>query len=314
MGNSKVNMERSLVVLAAGIGSRFVGGVKQLQSAGPSGELIMDYSIHDALEAGFNRIVFIIRHDIQQLFDEQIGNRIRRVCESRGVEVVCAYQEKENLPGGYVCPAERTKPWGTGHALLSCKGLLNGPFLVINADDYYGKDAYRKAMDFLNSLADAPENTYGLIGFCLANTLSENGGVTRGLCSVDEEGWLRSIRETKNVVKTREGAAVATAEGLLSLDPETPVSMNMWCFPPEVLEQIEEGFLLFLAQRRDEPGSEYLIPTMMGYLLDRGAARVKVLPTDSHWFGMTYAADMPAVREAFREMAEKKIYSDPLFE
>ena len=304
--------ERTLVVLAAGIGSRFAGGVKQLQAVGPSGEVIMDYSIHDAIEAGFNRIIFIIRHDIQELFDRIMGDRLRTICEKRGVEVLCAYQEKENLPGGFVCPADRTKPWGTGHALLSCKGLLHGGFAVINADDYYGKDAYCRAIEFLNSLPEGSEGTYGLVGFRLGNTLSDHGGVTRGLCR-SSGGWLNSIRETKNICKTSQGAEAELDGAVTALDLETPVSMNMWGFTSDVLDKLEDRFIEFLGSQLSEPKSEFLIPSEMGLLLEREAVRIRVLPTTSQWFGMTYAEDMPGVREAFRNMAEDGVYDDPLF-
>ena len=307
-----MKQERTLVVLAAGIGSRFAGGVKQLQSVGPSGEVIMDYSIHDALEAGFNRVIFIIRHDIQELFDRIFGDRIRRICAEKGVEVLCAYQEKENLPDGFACPAERTKPWGTGHALLSCKGMLHGGFAVINADDYYGKDAYRQAMDFLNSLPEDSSGTYGLIGFRLGNTLSEHGGVTRGLCRT-EDGWLTHILETRNIVKTQTGARAEVFGAIRDLDADVPVSMNMWTFTPDVLDKLQVRFAQFLEEHLLEPRSEFLIPSEMGVLLRCNGARIRVLPTTSQWFGMTFAEDMPGVRDAFRAMVEDGVYSDPLF-
>ncbi len=304
--------ERTLVVLAAGIGSRFAGGVKQLQVVGPSGEVIMDYSIHDAIEAGFNRVIFIIRHDIQELFDRTIGERVRAVCEKRGIEVLCAYQEKELLPGGYVCPPERTKPWGTGHALLSCKGMLHGGFAVINADDYYGKDAFRRAMEFLDGLEEDSAGTYGLIGFRLGNTLSEHGGVTRGLCRT-EDGWLTHILETKNIIKTDSGARAEVYGTVRDLDEDVPVSMNMWGFTPDVLDKLEERFVEFLGEGLHVPKSEFLIPSEMGTLLTRNAVRIRVLPTTSQWFGMTYAEDMPGVRAAFRAMVEDGLYTSPLF-
>ena len=305
--------ERTLVVLAAGIGSRFKGGVKQLQQVGPCGEIIMEYSIHDALEAGFNRVVFIIRHDIEPLFNELIGDRIRAACAARGVEVLCAYQEKENLPGGFVCPAERAKPWGTGHALLSCKGMLHGGFVVLNADDYYGKDAFRQAYAFLDSLEEDSRGTYGLIGFRLGNTLSDHGGVTRGLCRT-EDGWLTHILETKNIVKTPGGARAEVFGEVRDLDESIPVSMNMWGFTPDVLDKLEARFVEFLADGGlTAPKSEFLIPTEMGVLLQRQQARIRVLPTTSRWFGMTFAEDMPAVRQAFSEMTEKGEYPAPLF-
>lgn len=306
--------ERTLVVLAAGIGSRFKGGVKQLQRVGPSGDIIMEYSIYDALEAGFNRIIFIIRHDIEGLFNEMIGDRIRAICAKRGVEVLCAYQEKENLPGGFVCPAERVKPWGTGHALLSCKGMLHGGFVVLNADDYYGKDAFRRAYAFLDSLEEDSAGTYGLIGFRLGNTLSDHGGVTRGLCKT-EEGWLTHIQETKNITKTPTGARAEVGGVLRELDANIPVSMNMWGFTPDVLDRLEERFVEFLgAGGLTAPKSEFLIPTEMGVLLQRDQARICVLPTTSRWFGMTFAEDMPAVRQTLAEMTEQGEYPAPLFQ
>ena len=272
----------------------------------------MDYSIHDAIEAGFNRFVFIIRHDIEEMFDRIMGDRIRAICEKKGVEVLCAYQEKENLPGGFVCPAERAKPWGTGHALLSCKGMLHGGFAVINADDYYGKDAFLRAGEFLDGLEDGSEGTYGLIGFRLGNTLSDHGGVTRGLCRT-ENGWLTHIVETKNVIKTPFGARAEVRGELMDLAEDIPVSMNMWGFTPDVLDKLESRFIEFLGESLEEPKSEFLIPSEMGTLLERKDVRIRVLPTTSQWFGMTYAEDMPGVRSAFRVMTESGIYTDPLF-
>ena len=307
-----MKQERTLVVLAAGLGSRFAGGVKQLQSVGPGGEVIMEYSIHDALEAGFNRVIFIIRHDIQELFDRVIGDRIRAVCAQKGVEVLCAYQEKENLPGGFVCPAERVKPWGTGHALLSCKGMLQGGFVVLNADDYYGKDAFVEAARFLDSLESGSTGTYGLVGFRLGNTLSDHGGVTRGLCRT-EDGWLTHIQETKNVIRIPGGARAEVVGEVRDLDEDIPVSMNMWGFTPDVLGKLEARFEEFLGENLNVPKSEFLIPSEMGVLLERGEARIRVLSTSSQWFGMTFAEDLPGVRAAFRRMAESGLYSDPLF-
>lgn len=305
--------EKNLVILAAGIGTRFKGGIKQLQSVGPAGECIMEYSIFDALEAGFNRIVFIIRRDIQELFDEAIGNRVRRICAERGVDVVCAYQEKKNLPDGFICPEDRAKPWGTGHALLSCKGMLHGGFVVINADDYYGKDAYRQMSDFLDLLPEDSKGLYALAGFQLHNTLSEHGGVTRGLCRTDAAGYLNCIRETKKIQSSADGPYVQTQEGVLRFDADQPVSMNMWAFTPDVLERLEERFVKFLSTGLMDPKSEFLIPTEVGRMLEDGSARVKVLPTPGHWFGMTFSEDTPAVRETLAKMAREGIYPTPLF-
>lgn len=308
-----IKKEKNLVVLAAGIGSRFKGGVKQLQSVGPCGECIMDYSVYDAMEAGFNRIVFIIRHDIEELFEDLIGRRIRGICAERGVEVVCAFQDKTDLPAGYHCPADRVKPWGTGHALLSCRGMLHGGFVVINADDYYGKAAYWAMSEFLDRLPETSERMYALAGFRLENTLSENGGVTRGLCHTDEEGFLTRIRETKNICKDPGGPYVETEEGLVRLDGGMRVSMNMWAFTPDVLDLLENRFRAFLAEGIQNPKSEFLIPTEMGGLLTDGLAGIKVLQTPGQWFGMTYAADTPAVQAALAQMAEEGSYPSPLF-
>lgn len=305
--------EKSLVILAAGIGTRFKGGIKQLQSVGPGGECIMEYSIHDALEAGFNRVVFIIRRDIQELFDDAIGNRIRRICADRGVEVICAYQEKRNLPGGFVCPEDRQKPWGTGHALLSCRGLLHGGFIVINADDYYGKDAYVQMAGFLDSLPADSEGTYALAGFRLENTLSEHGGVTRGLCRTDDKGNLACIRETKKIMPSPEGPWVQTEEGILRFDGKQPVSMNMWAFTPDVLDRLEERFVRFLAGGLNDQRSEFLIPTEVGGMLADGSIQVQVLQTPGQWFGMTFSEDTPAVRETLARMTREGIYTNPLY-
>lgn len=304
--------ERTLVVMAAGLGSRFKGGVKQLQGVGPCGEVIMEYSIHDALEAGFNRFVFIIRHDIEELFNQMVGDRIRAVCAQRGVEMLCAYQEKENLPGGFVCPADRVKPWGTGHAMLSCKGMLRGGFAIINADDYYGKDAYRRAYAFLDSLEENAEGTYGIIGFRLGSTLSDNGGVTRALCRT-ENGWLTHIQETSNLVKGPTGARAEICGTMQEFAADIPVSMNMWCFTPDVLDKMEARFVEFLEEKLTIPKSEFLIPIEMGVLLKREQIRIQVVPTTSQWFGMTEAEDLPIVRRALADMAAMGEYPTPLF-
>lgn len=306
--------EKNLVVLAAGIGSRFKGGVKQLQSVGPSGECIMDYSVHDAIEAGFNRIVFIIRHDIEQLFNEAVGNRIRSICREKGVEMVCAYQDKQNLPEGFLCPENRSKPWGTGQALLSCKGILHGGSVVINADDFYGKEAYQLMSDFLDGLAVDSQGVYGLAGFRLSNTLSENGGVTRGVCQTDDNDMLTQITETRNIVKDGEGAAVEVHQQMVHLDGNVPVSMNMWAFTPDLLERLEEQFADFLRDGGLETlDSEFLIPVQIGEMIEKKAAQVKVIYTSGRWFGMTYAEDTPTVRKALEAMAKDGIYPDLLF-
>ena len=305
--------EYALVILAAGIGSRF-GGVKQLKRVGPAGEIIMDYSVYDALEAGFNKVVFIIRKDIEADFREVIGNRIEAVCAARGVEVAYAFQELGDLPGGYVCPEGRTKPWGTGQAMLACKGLLNGPFVVLNADDHYGKDAFRLLLQYLKDLPAGSTGCYCMAGFRLGNTLSEYGGVTRGVCRVDEEGWLQQVTETRNLIRTETGAGYRDGEQIVPVDPDVCVSMNMWGFTPDVLENMEHDFLDFLRERCTEEKSEFLLPVVVDHMLSEKKAVVRVLPTEDQWFGMTYQEDVPPVREAFHRMAAQGIYRPGLYE
>ena len=241
-------MDTALVIMAAGIGSRFGGGIKQLESVGPNGEIIMDYSIHDALEAGFNRVIFIIRHDIEALFNRMIGDRIRAVCAQRGVEMICAYQEKENLPGGFICPAERVKPWGTGHAVLCAKDVIgDAPFAVINSDDYYGKAAYKTIYEALCKAAEGADYDYCMVGYELGKTVTDNGYVARGVCTTDEKGNLLYIQERTHI-EVQGDAIRYTEDGQnwIELAPETTVSMNMWGFIPSFLKELEEKFGTFM--------------------------------------------------------------------
>ena len=307
--------EKNLVIMAAGIGSRFKGGVKQLQSVGPMGECIMEYSIYDAIAAGFNRIVFIIRKDIEALFNEAIGDRIRKVCEERKVEMLCVYQDLADLPDGFLCPQDRTKPWGTGHAVLACREKIKGSFTVINADDFYGKEAYRLMADFLDSLPEGSAGSYGLAGFLLENTLSDNGGVTRGLCSVNEIGELTAINETPNLTKTEKGPAVADAQGIRYICGKTPASMNMFAFTQDIFVKLEEKFRMFLDEGGiDDPKSEFLIPVEIGKMIEQQEIKVKVIPTSGRWFGMTFSEDLPKVKAAIAEMSGNGEYKSPLWQ
>lgn len=306
-------MKTTLLIMAAGIGSRFGGGIKQLAPVGPNGEIIMDYSIHDAIKAGFNKIVFIIRKDIEADFREIIGNRIEAICAAHGVEVGYAFQALDALPEGYSVPEGRAKPWGTGQAVLSAKDLLTEPFVVINADDYYGKEAFRLMSDFLDGLSGDSSGTYALAGFRLDNTLSDFGGVTRGLCRTDGAGYLECIRETKKIFRSPEGPCVDTEEGLVRFDADQPVSMNMWAFTPDVLDRLEERFIGFLAAGLNDQKAEFLIPTEVGGMLKEQNVRVRVLPTAGQWFGMTFSEDTPAVRESLAKMAREGVYPDPLY-
>lgn len=299
----------TLVIMAAGMGSRFGEGIKQLAPVGPSGEIIMDYSIHDALEAGFNKIVFIIRKDLEKEFREIIGNRIEKL-----TEVSYVFQELDDLPAGFEKPEERTKPWGTGQAVLCCKGVVKEPFAVINADDYYGKDPFVKIHDYLVKDHEAQkEEDICMAGFVLKNTLSDNGGVTRGICHLDENGKLNGICETFHIVKTPDGAGSETDEGIIPVDMDSLVSMNMWGFQPEFLYTLEEGFVSFLKEIPEgDLKKEYLLPTKVDQLLKAGKASVTVLSTDSQWFGVTYQEDRATVVEEIRKLVEQGLYSADL--
>ena len=292
-------MKKTLVILAAGIGSRFGGGIKQLESVGPDGRIIIDYSIHDAVAAGFNKIVFIIRHDIEADFRDRIGDRIEKELSPLGVEICYAFQDINNIP--IPLPEGRTKPWGTGHAVLACEGILDEPFAVINADDYYGTCGFRKAADFLE------KGEYGLVGYILKNTLSDNGGVTRGICTV-QDGVLSGIQETNDIVKTADGAA---SDGK-SIDVQALVFMNFWCLPASFMDVLKKGFPEFLAKMTDPLKAEYLLPIIVDDLLKKGV-QVTVLPTEDQWFGVTYKEDKEAVVQSIRSLYDQGVYQEDLY-
>ena len=297
-------MQTTLLIMAAGIGSRFGGGIKQLEPVDEQGHIIMDYSIHDAIEAGFNKVVFIIRKDIENEFKDVIGNRIEAVCKAHSVTVEYVFQDINDIPGEL--PKDRTKPWGTGQAVLAAKDVLTTPFVVINADDYYGKEGFCEVHDYLVKGGQSC-----MAGFVLKNTLSDNGGVTRGICKMDEYNDLTEVVETSNIVKTVDGAE---ADGV-KLDTESLVSMNMWGLRPEFLETLEEGFAEFF--EKVVPGNpmkaEFLIPTFIGELLAEDKMSVKVLRTNDTWYGMTYKEDVAVVKESFRDMMERGVYKEELF-
>ena len=303
-------MKTALVIMAAGIGSRYGGGIKQLAAVGPNGEILMDYSIHDAIEAGFDKIVFIIRRDIEQAFREVIGDRIEKVCAGLGVEVAYAYQALDDLPANASLPAGRTKPWGTGQAVLACRDILHEPFAVINADDYYGKQAYVALHDFLEQYDPAHPEKLCMAGFVLKNTLSDNGAVTRGICKMNDAGYLTGVDETKGIEKTAGGAAAAGK----ALDVESLVSMNMWGLTPEFMGLLQDGFVEFFDKvEGDMTKSEYLLPIYIDELLQTGKVTVQVLKTPDKWFGVTYQEDKPAVQQAFAQLIEQGVYRSDLF-
>ena len=304
--------DTTLVIMAAGIGSRFGGGIKQLEPVGPGGEIIMDYSIYDALQAGFNKVVFIIRKDLEKDFKEVIGNRIEKI-----VKAEYAFQELDDLPMGFKRPEERKKPWGTGQAVLSIKGLVNEPFLVINADDYYGKEGIRKIHDYLVNEMDESSQVYDLCmsGFLLANTLSENGGVTRGVCQIDDDSFLKKGTETYEIQRYGSGISARDESGRpVAVDIGCHVSMNMWGIPASFLDELERGFPEFLAGLKEgDVKSEYLLPRIIDKLVMDGKARVKVLETADKWFGVTYKEDKQAVVESLRKLIAGGVYPERLY-
>jgi len=297
-------MKTTLLIMAAGIGSRFGAGIKQLEPVDASNHIIMDYSIHDAIEAGFNHVVFIIRKDIEKEFKEVIGERIESVCKEHHVTVDYAFQDINDIPGSL--PEGRTKPWGTGQAVLAAKSVIDTPFIVINADDYYGKEGFRAVHEYLVNGGKSC-----MAGFVLKNTLSDNGGVTRGICKMDAENNLTEVVETKNIMKTEDGAE---ADGV-AIDVNSLVSMNMWGLTPDFLEVLEDGFKEFFEKEVEQNPlkAEYLIPSFIGELLKQGKMSVKVLKTNDTWYGMTYKEDVMSVKESFQKMLEKGLYKEELF-
>lgn len=303
-------MNTTLVIMAAGIGSRFGEGIKQLAKMGPNGEIIMDYSIYDAKEAGFNKVVFIIRKDIEEEFKSVIGDRIQK-----HIDVEYVFQDINDVPEGFSVPEGRTKPWGTGQAVLAAKAVLDEPFMVINADDYYGKEAYVKVHDYL--VQEQPEDGIHHIcmaGFRLGNTLSDNGSVTRGVCHI-EDGALVGVTETHNIFKTADGAEARDDNGNVEkLDIRSLVSMNMWGLTPAFMDTLEKGFVDFLQNVEEgDIKKEYLLPEMIDRLIKDGKAKVDVLETKDTWFGVTYQEDKAAVTAAFKKLVEDGVYPAQLY-
>ena len=289
-----------LVIMAAGMGSRY-GGLKQIDPVDREGDLISDFSIFDAVEAGFEKVVFIIKKSIEKEFKEHIGNRMEK-----HVQVEYVYQENDRLPDGFEVPEGRVKPWGTGQAVLAAKEVIDTPFIVINADDYYGKEGFKAVHEYLVNGGKSC-----MAGFVLKNTLSDNGGVTRGICKMDENGNLTEVVETKNIVKTADGAE---ADGV-AVDVNSLVSMNMWGLTPEFLDVLEDGFKEFFEKEvpSNPQKAEYLIPIFIGELLEHGKMSVKVLKTNDTWYGMTYHEDVAAVKDSFNKMLKNGVYKADLF-
>ena len=296
-------MKPTLFILAAG---RY-GGLKQLDGLGPSGETIMDYSVYDALRAGFGKIVFVIRHDFEQEFRDKIISKYEG-----HVPVEVVFQDINTLPEGFSPNPERSKPWGTNHAVLMGKEAIREPFGVINADDYYGADSFRILGDFLRSVKDR-KNSYCMIGFNIENTLSENGGVSRGLCEVDSDGFLSGVKECHGIER-KEGRLIQVEEGENVPFPENAsVSMNMWGFTPDYFDYSEKAFVEFLKEHGNDLKTEFYIPSVVNDLINNGTVTLKVEQTPNRWFGVTYAADREATVAQFKKLVEEGLYPTPLF-
>lgn len=302
----------TLVVMAAGMGSRY-GGLKQIDPVGPNGEIIIDYSLYDAIKSGFGKVVFIIKKDIEAAFREAVGNRISRL-----VETEYAYQELDSaLPGGCPLPAQRVKPWGTAHAVLCCKGLVHTPFAVINADDFYGPTSFAKISRFLSSLPEEEPypRRYAMVGFVIENTLTEHGTVSRGVCELTEDGLLSDVRERTKIQKFGDGARY-TPDGSdwIPIPRGSIVSMNLWGLDCSIFDELEKGFSAFLESNRESiQKAEYFLPSVVNEMVQRGEAGVRVLPSDEKWYGITYREDKPLVVNAIHALIEKGVYPRKLW-
>ncbi len=286
----------TLVVMAAGMGSRF-GGLKQMEPIGPNGEVILDFSVFDAAKAGFTKVVFVIKHAIEADFKEMVGKRI-----ADKIKVEYVFQETDALPEGYTCPDDRVKPWGTAHAILCCKDVVKEPFAVVNADDYYGRSAFEKMADFLKTDSD----DYCMVGFRLSNTLSENGYVARGVCET-ENGNLATVTERTKINSNCEFTE-DDGETWTSLSPDTVVSMNLWGFKPDLFSYIEDGFKNFLDKNINVPKSEYYLPSVVSELIEKGEKNVKLLVAEDKWYGVTYKEDKETVVNAIAQMFKSGMY------
>mgnify|MGYP000947965798 FL=1 len=304
-------MKPTLAIMASGIGSRY-GGLKQIDPVGPNGEIIIDYSIYDALKAGFGKVVFIINRDIEKAFKENIGCRIEKV-----INTTYVYQSVEDLPEGFKIPVKRTKPWGTAHAVLCCRNVIKTPFAVINADDFYGSRSFLRLAEYLKDIGKSGIGyQYCMVGFQLENTLTENGYVSRGVCSVDTDGYLNDIYERTRIQKFGKVAKYSeNGEDWIEIPAGSIVSMNMWGFTTDFFHELEQQFPLFLRNNRDNIlKAEYFLPTVVNRLISSNKAKVKVLPTDEKWYGVTYKEDKPFVKEAILNRIQQGIYPKNLWE
>lgn len=299
-------MKPTLVIMAAGMASRY-GSMKQIQAFGPSGETIMDYSIYDAIKAGFKKVVFIIRNDFAEDFKNMFEPKLKGKIETEYV-----FQEMDKYMEGYEVPAERTKPWGTSHAIMCAQDAVDAPFAVINADDFYGKDAFQKAHDFLQN--ECKEDVYAIIGYELAKTLSENGSVSRGVCETDEKDNLIAINERLKIYRHNDMIIYEDPEGARhELPKNAKASMNFWCFHPSIFHFLQKGFKTFLDENINSPKAEYLIPFSADQFIKKGLGVIKVIPTSSQWFGVTYKEDAPVVQQSLNKLVEAGVYPKSLW-
>lgn len=301
----------ALVIMAAGMGSRY-GGLKQIDPVDDQGHIIMDYSIYDAVKAGFSKVVFIIKKENEADFKEAIGDRL-----ASKLDVRYAFQDLNDIPEGFEVPEGRVKPWGTAHAIYSARHEINGPFVVINADDFYGRDAFEKMYDYLSSNQDDDKYRFSMVGYRLANTVTENGYVSRGVCQVDSDGFLQEIVERTRIEKKPEGVAYSEDDGntWTKLDESGLVSMNMWGFSKSILDKIEEGFPAFLEEglKANPLKSEYFLPSVVSKLLEEDKATVQVLSSEDKWYGITYKEDKPLLMAAIQDMKDKGLYPQELW-
>jgi len=302
-------MKTSLLIIAAGMGSRY-GGLKQIDSVGPHGEIIIDYSIYDAIKAGFEKIVFVIRHYFEDAFREKIGGKLDGI-----VETAYAYQELDSCLDGFQLPPDREKPWGTGHAILVAKDAIKEPFAVINADDYYGLHSFRTMKKYLSHSSRINDDHYAMVGFTLRNTLSEYGCVSRGICDVNKEMLLQKVTERTKIKKVTDGATFIDADGIeYTLKGNEIVSMNLWGFHPSIFRHIQRQFNDFLTEHGQEPKSELFIPSVVDKLISNGCISAKVLITEDRWFGVTYKEDMRIARECIKNLINRGVYPEKLWE
>jgi hypothetical protein len=300
-----VRMQPAVVVMAAGLGSRY-GGLKQIDPVGPRGETLLDYSLFDARRAGFGRIIFVIRRDIEAAFREAVGRRYEAQAD-----VAYVFQSLDQVPPGFRVPGDRPKPWGTGQAVLAAETEVARSFAAVNADDFYGRASFVAMGDFL--AGPPPPDLHALVGFRLDRTLSEHGAVARGLCEVGPDGLLKTVAEVTGLERSPEGIRARTGEGFVAFTGAEAVSLNLWGFGPSIFPLLRERFADFLAARGAEPKAEFYLPDAVGSLIRAGRARVRVLPTPSPWFGMTHREDAPRVAESLRALVAKGEYPSPLW-